>query len=312
MGYGRYTSSAWVSHSTTRGYDSATTADSLLTATTVDEKMNPLNITVREARDSAMNPKSLPIILALDTTGSMGGVILQVIKKFHMILEELIEKKAVEDPTIMTMFFDDVIYEKNALQVSQFESDVEAAKQLDAMMITRNGGGNSSESYHLPLYMAAFKTRTDSMQKRKKRGYLFTVGDEEMPPPLTPEQIKHVFGNDESVTEPLSYMDLFAAAQRDYHVFHVVVMQGNHASYKGVDAMKKVWAPIGQSLITLDDLNSLPEVIVSTIRICEGEDADAVAKSWSGTTAVTVKNATGHLAKGADSSAADSAGPVEL
>lgn len=307
MGSARYSADAWASSATVMRARAAGSTARSTTAATIDAKMTPKTITFREARDSVPNPKSLPIILALDCTGSMSDVIHSSIKKFEMIIEELVDKKAVEDPAIMTMFFDDVIFVGDrALQVSQFESDEKIAEQLGAMHIVGNGGGNSSESYHLPLYMAAFKTRTDAHDKRGKKGYLFTVGDEEMPPPLTPDQIKTVFGPDESVSQSLSYMDLFEAASRMYHVFHVVVMEGGHARGAGEKRMREAWRDVGQSLIILDDLDKLPEVVVSTIRIVEGEDAAAVAKSWSGTTAVTVAKATGHLAKkssGGDTSA---------
>jgi len=318
MGFGRHDADAWASYTTgataTRGsMKTARMAADILTSTEIDDTLKAKNIEVREARDSALNPLSLPIVLALDCTGSMSVVIFNAIKKFNLIIEELVDKKAVEDPAIMTMFFDDVNFVgERALQVSQFESDLEATKQFEKMHIVGNGGGNNSESYHLPLYMAAFKTKIDSMEKRNTKGFLFTVGDEAMPPPLTPEQIKQVFGPDESAPQSLSYMDLWEAAGRKYHCFHVVAMGGSFASGEGEKRMKEHWKPIGQNLIILDDMESLPEVVVSTIRIVNGEDAKTVASSWSGTTAVTVSKATKHLAKKAKGKGGDGPGVAKL
>ena len=34
------------------------------------------------------------------------------------------------------------------------------------------------ESYELALYFAAYKTSCDAWEKRQKKGYLFTLGDE--------------------------------------------------------------------------------------------------------------------------------------
>lgn len=315
MGHSRHDADTWTSYtsnptaSRSATFATAKSTADLLTSTKIDDKMSPVNIKIREARDSALNPKSLPIILALDCTGSMNAVIFEAIKKFNLILEELIAKSSIEDPAIMTMFLDDVIYVgSDALQVSQFESDIEAVKQFEKMYVTGHGGGNSSESYHLPLYMAAFKTKTDSMEKRNKKGYLFTVGDEEMPPKLTKGQIQQVFGPDEPVSQDFTYMDLWEAASRSYHCFHIVVMQGSHAGSAGEKHMREAWNKIGQGLIILDDLTALPEVVVSTIRINEGEELDKVVGSWTGTTAVTVRAATAHLAK-TGGSASTSTGP---
>lgn len=293
MGNARYSADAWASSATvTRARAAGATAYSS-TASAVNKAYVPTTIAFREARDSVANPNSLPIILALDTTGSMGSIIHTAIDKYNMVIEEIVTKKAIPDPAMMTMFVDDVFVCDPALQVSQFESDERVAEQMGEMYITGNGGGNNSESYHLPLYMAAFKTRTDAFEKRGKKGYLFITGDEMMPPPLTPEQIKHVFGPDENVSEPLSYMDLFQAASRMYHVFHVAAVHGGGRE----DSYRNAWKDIGESLIILNDMEKLPEIIVSTIRIIEGEDAKTVAASWSGTTAVTVAKATGHLTK---------------
>lgn len=312
MGNSKLSSADWVSYSNAKSYATAN-HHTVLTSSTINDKMLPKNIDVREARDSVLNPNSLPIIIALDCTGSMNSIIVKCITKMGMIIDELVTKKAVTDPAIMSMFFDDVEYITNgALQVTQFESDLEAVKQIEGMHKTGMGGGNSCESYHLPLYMAAFKTRTDSYEKRGKRGYMFVMGDEGKPPALTKKQIQSVFGNDESVSQDsFTYDELLESAQRYYDVFHVVVMEGSHAKYQGSDKMTAQWAIHGQNLIILDDVESLPEVIVSTIRLREGHDRDDVISAWSGSTAVSVAAATGNIVKG-DSSTSSDASVVEL
>jgi hypothetical protein len=50
------------------------------------------------------------------------------------------------------------------------------------------------------------------------------------------------------------------------------------------------------NLITLTDIEALPETIVSVIEVNEGKDAKSVADSWSGGTAVVVANALQSLA----------------
>lgn len=301
MGNSTWDPGTWTSMSTARAY--ATTSAHDIFAKKADRAMVARTITVREAFDSPANPESTPVILALDCTGSMTRVLKAAISKFDVIIRELIDEKPITDPAIMTMFFDDIecYGGEDVLQVSQFESDTRAVEQLEKMCITGHGGGNDSESYHLPLYMAAFKTDVDSVKKRNKKGYMFIVGDESCPPDLTPEQIKAVFGPDEKATESLSYDDLYAAASQKFEVFHVIVMQGSYAGSRGDKAMMEKWTPhCGQNVIVLTDIESLAEVIVGVIRVREGHDRDAVASKWSGTTAVAVREATkGVVARGA-------------
>lgn len=299
MGNSRWDPKDWTTRLAASSYTTRSADD--IFSKKVDDTMVASSITFREARDSVHNPESTPIILALDSTGSMSSVIKTVISKFGVVIQEIIDRKPVPDPAIMTMLFDDVFYvtgKQGVLQVSQFESDDKAVDQMEKMHITGQGGGNNSESYHLPLYMAAFKTRTDCFEKRGEKGYLFVVGDEECPPALTVSQIKSVFGPDESASEDMTYDDLFAAASRMYHVFHVVIMQGSHAYGQGEKKMRESWSKhVGEHLIIVNDVESIPEIVVSAIQAHQGADVDSVSKSWSGTTAVAVKDAITGIAK---------------
>ena len=54
---------------------------------------------------------------------------------------------------------------------------------------------------------------------------------------------------------------------------------------------------LGQRALLLSDIDSLSEVIISTIEMCEGKDKDEVIKSWSGGTQLVVSNALGDFDK---------------
>lgn len=160
MGSGRYSPDDWVVYSSNTR--TKTVASEVYRARTVDDYLNPLKIKVRESRDSEANPASNAVIIALDQTGSMNTVLMNIVQKdLGIAFEEVHKRKPVSDPHIMLMTFDDV----NAgvidgcLQVSQFEAEVNPlAQQIDKFHLTNNGGSNNSESYHLPLYFAATKT----------------------------------------------------------------------------------------------------------------------------------------------------------
>lgn len=289
MGSSRWNPSDWDTYASTA---STKTRSAIFTARGLKDALNPLNIKMRESVDSDANPRSTPIIVALDETGSMGNIPEQLIKgSLGTFIEEIYARKPVSDPHLMFMGVGDAIYDQAPLQVTQFEADITIAKQLAKIYLEGNGGGNSSESYHMPWYFAGMHTRLDSMIKRNLRGYLFTVGDEEVPPALTAEQIKKFIGDD--VERDYTPAELLALAERSYHVFHVVVEQGNHC--RDTHRREKVfkgWRDLmGQHVIPLSDYTRLSEVLVSTIAMNEGAIATDVAASWSGDTKMVVAHA---------------------
>ncbi len=302
MGTTRSSASDWTAyasaHTTGKTYDDMTTAKS---ARDVKKDYLPSAITVRESRDSDANPESTPIIVALDETGSMRDVLASAIDGLGKFFIELYKRRPVSDPHVLGMMFDDVAagYEP-ALQATQFEANIKIADQFRALYAVNGGGGNNSESYHLPLYFAATKTSCDAFTKRGRKGYLFTIGDEEVPDPLTPAQIRKVFGADEPVQSPLSYEDLLRMCEPNWHVFHIMVEEGDHFRYGRGAQTRESWAKVlGERAIPLAKIGDLTSVILATIEVIEGRDRDAVVSSFSGSTALTVAKATAGLVKGA-------------
>lgn len=302
MGFSRSSASDWGSYASanTKGksYEHMTTAKS---HADVKKDFLPSSITVRESRDSDINPESTPIILALDATGSMNAVLAAAIDGLGNLFVELYGRRPVTDPHVLGMMFDDIAIGCNpALQATQFESDIKIADQFRSLFATKNGGGNDSESYHLPLYFAATKTSCDAFIKRGRKGYIFTIGDEQVPPPLTPDHIRTVFGKDESVQSPLSYEDLLRMCEPNWHVFHIMVEEGSHMRHHATQVVDGWTKVLGQRAIPLAKIGDLTSVILATIEVVEGRDRDDVVKSFSGSTALTVAKATAGLTKAAD------------
>lgn len=80
------------------------------------------------------------------------------------------------------------------------------------IFLEKGGGGNSFESYDLPWYFAAKRTSIDCFEKRKKKGFLFTVGDENAALGLTVSQVKEHLGDD--IQSNMSAEDLFDMASK--------------------------------------------------------------------------------------------------
>jgi len=289
MGGGRWTSDDWKSYSVPHVYSKATTAD--IYKSSLGKTLDPMNVKIRESRDSVEHPKSVPIIVALDVTGSMSPILDDMAKNgLPTLMEEIYKRKPVTDPQVMFMGVGDVSAGDRApLQVSQFESDIRIAEQLTELYLEHGGGGNNSESYILPWYFAAMHTSIDSWEKRQKKGYLFTIGDEEITPHLSASEINRVLGY--SPETNYTPEQLFELVSKKYEVYHLMVTQGNHFICHG-DAVKKSWVRrIGERAIPLTDHSKLGEVIISLIEFNEGKSKDEIVDSWNGSTSMTVKEA---------------------
>lgn len=258
--------------------------------------LDPMGVKMRESRDSTDNPKSTPVIVALDVTGSM-GILADVIARegLGILYNSILDKKPISDPHVMFMAVGDANYDSAPLQVSQFEADNRIVEQLTQIYLEHGGGGNNFESYNLPWYFAGFHTAHDSMEKRGKKGYLFTVGDECAPEDLTLKQIKGILGDD--LQSALSSREMLEIAQRSYEVFHVVILEGDYAKHRKERVLESWHAMLGQHVLPLADHKRLAETIVSAIEVAEGADATTSAARW-GLGAGAVSEAVKRIPKG--------------
>ncbi len=290
MGSGRWSDRDWDSYSTTH-IKSKKTVDAIYTKRGIHADFDPRTISLRESRDSVDNPNSNAIIVALDVTGSMDRVLDSMARTgLSTLASEIYKRKPVTDPHIMYMGVGDFDAGDNEpLQVTQFEADIRIAEQLKDIYLERHGGGNSYEGYNLPWYFAAMKTSIDCFEKRGKKGYLFTVGDEETPRGLSIAAAKAMFGD--NIQAPITNEQLVALVSRTYHVYHIIVNEGSHYRSNGKQVDSKWRDLLGQNAINLLDHTKLSEVIVSTIQMNEGLDKDTIVKSWDGSTAAVVAHA---------------------
>lgn len=288
MGNARWSSTDWDQHVRSTATQSRT---QIFKNEQLLDEFDPAKIAFRESRDSALNPQSTPIIIGSDVTGSMGSLAEVLIRKgIGVAVEEILRRKPVSDPHIMSMAIGDHESDQAPLQVTQFEADLTIAEQLARLWLEGNGGGNGGESYMLAWYFAGMRTRTDSFEKRGKKGYLFTVGDEPPHKTLPASEIKRIFGVD---GESTTAADLLTLASRYYEVFHLVLHEGGRTHYPR--ALPEWRTLLGERALVLTDHTKLAEVIVSTIEVLEGRNKDSVVGSWSGDTSLVVANAIGAL-----------------
>lgn len=244
------------------------------------ESMNPNGVIFREARDSDVHPNTVPIILGLDVTGSMGHIPHELIKEGLPKLMGGIIQGDVPDPALLFLGIGDHECDRYPLQVGQFESgDKELDMWLTRTYIEGGGGGNAGESYLLAWYFAAFHTKIDAFEKRGQKGLLFTVGDEPGLKTLPASAIKEIMGQGQ---QTYTHLELLAEAQKRYDVYHISVLHSGQAINADVE-----WKELlGQNCLSIEDHREIPNVIKKII-------CDKHKSSGLGTIPVSDANDTG-------------------
>lgn len=236
MGGGAWTTRAFADYTTTTkgmSYDLDTmsisgdySAQDMFKSRRIDAALNPRNV-MRECCDSEEHPNTVPIILALDVTGSMGQTAVEVAKKLNVIMTDLYGK--VKDVEFLIMGIGDLAYDRAPIQVSQFESDIRIAEQLDKVYFEGGGGGNAYESYTAAWYFGARHTKLDCWNRNKK-GVIITMGDETLNPYLPARNLCAVTGD--TLQGDVETGDLYKEVTQKYDVYHLAVMTSTYKYYK--------------------------------------------------------------------------------
>jgi hypothetical protein len=216
-------------------------------------------VTVRESCDSETHPKTVPIQLYLDVTGSMGHIPHELIKEGLPTLMSNLIQKGVEDAALMFGSIGDHEYDSYPLQIAQFESgDAELDMWLTRTYLEGKGGGNKGESYLLAWYFAAYHTRTDAFDKRGKKGYVITIGDEPCLRNLPLNAAKSIMGSTCQIQDNTNWLELLEEARKKNHVFHIHVNHG-----RSLDPLWK--EALGENLIEVNDYKEVPNVIANLV-----------------------------------------------
>ena len=229
MGAGRWDNEDFTRYATSSGksYDAKTKRVNGQTyrSTHLDKEMNPKGV-IRECVNTAEHPNTIPIILALDVTGSMGSACIETAQSLAVIMEDLYKKYA--DIEFMVMGIGDLDYDNAPIQASQFESDVRIAKWLDKIYMEHGGGGNKFESYTAAWYFGLYHTKLDAFDKQGRKGIIITMGDEGLNPYLPKERLNNVTGDKNQAD--IETKDLYKAAIEKFDIFHIAV-DANDSSY---------------------------------------------------------------------------------
>lgn len=241
MGGGSWTTQAYTNYSTSKGRTVSTSyingvataslansnysTQEFYKASRLDKALDPYKV-MRECCDTEEHPETIPVIFGLDVTGSMGSSLELVAKKLNEIMTRIYQE--VKDVEFMIMGIGDLYCDNAPIQISQFESDIRIAEQLEKVYFERGGGGNGYESYTAAWYMGSRHCKLDCW-KRGKKGIIITLGDEPLNPYLPKAALNAATGD--SVEADVETKNLYNEVIEKFDVYHLVVTDGG-SSYQ--------------------------------------------------------------------------------
>ena len=209
----------------------------------------------------------------------MGNVLHVIANRLGTLITQTYDRRPITDPHLLFAGFGDVeAYDQAPLQVTQFEADIRIAEQLQRIYFEGGGGGNVYESYILVWYFAAFHTKIDCFDKRQKKGYLFTIGDEEITPKLNASDIEKIFGY--RPQKGYTAEELFELVSQQYEVFHLMIEEGNYCQSHKERTINSWTSVIGQRARLVSDHTKIAEIIVSILQEQSGMNRQQILASW--------------------------------
>lgn len=221
MGGGSFDRTSFQVYSTSVGksYDSSSGRVSHQTfkAKTLKQVMNPKDV-IRECANTDEHPNTIPVILGLDVTGSMGHACIETASALGVIMTNLYDK--FKDIEFCIMGIGDFECDDYPLQVSQFESDIRIAQSIDNIYMEHGGGGNGYESYSAAWLFGLYRTKLDAFEQQGRKGIIITMGDEPLNPCLEKGEVERVLGSFECI---LRTDDLYRKAKEKFDIFHISI-----------------------------------------------------------------------------------------
>lgn len=288
MGGGAWTKDSFSTYASSRGrtLDSSGavkgnySAQDMYNSRRLAPELDPKGV-MRECCDTEEHPETIPVILALDVTGSMGGAAVEVAKKLNVVMTELYQK--VKDVEFLIMGIGDLAYDDAPIQASQFESDIRIAEQLDKIYFEGGGGGNAYESYTAAWYFGLHHTKLDCWERGRK-GIIITIGDEPLNPYLPVGYLKNVTGD--NLQGNVDTEGLYDDASKKFDIYHLAV-KDKETSYERYAAT--IRTTFGRYLdsnhLLVVNMDTLATAIVKIITEAAGNsqaEASAVVNSGDG------------------------------
>lgn len=279
MGSGSWTTASY--NSTIRSMGFSSTSDILKSSTQsfykqrgIAPELDPKGV-VRECLDSEEHPNTIPVILALDVTGSMGTAAKTCAAKLDDIMTSLYGE--VKDVEFMMMGIGDLAFDNAPIQVSQFESDIRILDQTAKIWFEGGGGTNEWESYTAAWWFGINRCELDCW-KRDRKGIIITMGDELLNPSLPYNKIsRKLFASGTGLQEPdIDTKRMYELASKKFDIYHIGILDSDALNYKrGEDRIDKSWRDVlGQNYFKCK-CKELPDVIARIIKTSAGAERES-------------------------------------
>ena len=265
MGSGSWTPSAYASYSVAnkKSYDASThrVSGQVFHKSSLDDSLNPRLFSIRECVNSEEHPNTIPIILALDVTGSMGTSCKETAEALGVIMNDLYKKY--KDIEFCIMGIGDLAYDDAPIQMSQFESDVRIAESLDKVYMEHGGGGNTYESYTAAWYMGLHRTSLDRITKNGKKGIIITMGDEPLNPYLPKDELNYAIKGSEQ--GDIGTKQLYKEASEKFDIYHIAVKDDHNCYGRYADRIKESFGEYLGQRLKISTVNELSNTITECI-----------------------------------------------
>lgn len=284
MGSGVFSSKLFASYSASVGksydIDTGRVSGQEFKSRRIDESLDPTKFKVRECVNSDEHPNTIPVILALDVTGSMGSACQETAEALGVIITNLYKNH--KDIEFCVMGIGDLAYDSAPIQMSQYESDVRIAEALDKIYMEGGGGGNGYESYTAAWYMGLKRTKLDCFDKQQRKGIIITMGDE----PLNPYLPKRGLNDSANATEEsdVETDKLYEQATKKFDIFHIAVDSPDDSYAYYAKAIEESFRPVLGDRLKISTIQNLAK----TIEDCINESVSASSSDDNGgTTLIT-------------------------
>ncbi len=241
--------------------------------------LDPLGVRMRESRDSDEHPESLAIAVFFDVTGSMGRIPMTLQEKLPELNGLLVRKGLVDHPQIMFGGIGDIRGgvvgmgdpyfmrgDRVPLQVGQFESGNQMDDNLGNLYLEGGGNGQKREGYEMADYFVARHTDIDCFNKRGKKGYMFTIGDEMSWGAVNKHEVKELIGD--QIESDIPMVEMIREVRKRYNRIHIYPEGASYDDDPDVEAHWK--GLLGEDFLKLDNPEAVCELIAGVIGIREG------------------------------------------